>query len=112
DLAQLVDGLGVEAFGGDGLHDVCLDNFQSDGWGQAEAPLLGGADVVLVDAAVAGGLTVEQAATPTGLEALAAEHDALEVVEVPDVAVALAVALVEDMLHLKECLLGEGLLHE
>lgn len=52
-------------------------------------------------------LAVEQAAGASSLVAFATVDDALQIVEVDDVAVALALALVEDLLHLQEGFFGD-----
>ncbi|HBR89661.1 MAG: hypothetical protein CMH38_12410 [Microbacterium sp.] len=68
------------------------------------------ADEVLVRAAVAGILAIDEPTGTASVLARPAVEQALEVVEVDDVAIAFAIAVVQHLLHLQECLLGdEGL---
>nr|WP_241992146.1 hypothetical protein [Cryobacterium lyxosi] len=75
ECGHVVDCLGVEPFGGHGLHDVCFDLLDSDRWCRAESALFGRADEVLVHAAVSGVLAVQQATAPTSLKAFTAVQD-------------------------------------
>ncbi|WP_456285427.1 hypothetical protein M1D46_09700 [Microbacterium sp. JZ70] len=103
--ADAVDGVGVKAFAGYDGRDLGFDLLDAEPRGPALAALLGGADEVLVSATVARVLAVNHAAGAPGIEAFPAEDHALQVVEVDDVAVALAVTVIKDFLDLQEGLL-------
>ncbi|MFT4260222.1 MAG: hypothetical protein QM568_11430 [Microbacterium sp.] len=108
---DLVEDLGSDAFIGDSLRYGLFELFDTDAWHGALAFELGCADVVLVGAAVAGVLAVDEAAISSCVVAVCAVDEPFEVVEVDAVAVATAVAASEDLFDAEvELLRDEGLM--
>jgi len=80
-VADLDEFLGVELFGGDSSGDGLFDVVEADARHGAEAALFGGAEVVLVGAAVAGVLAVDEATVSPSFLAFGAVEQAAEEVE-------------------------------
>nr|WP_043534116.1 hypothetical protein [Actinomyces polynesiensis] len=104
DVGQFV---GVELFGGDGVGDGVFHVIEADAGHRTEAALFRGADVVLVGAAVAGVLTVNETAVTSCPAAFFAVEQSSQEVEVDAVTVAFAVAPIEDLLHGEEEFLAD-----
>nr|WP_045251865.1 hypothetical protein [Microbacterium azadirachtae] len=102
-----VDDLGAEPFAVHGGSNFTFDLFDAEPRRGALLVLPCGADEVLVGAAIASVLAVDHAAGAPGVETLAAVDEPLEVVEVDDVAITFAIAVIEYFLHLEEGLLRD-----
>src|SRR5690606_31432997 len=86
----------AEALAGDCRRDRFLGFVHADGADATTVSLLARAHPVLVSAAVAGVLAVDEAAVAAFVLTAPADHDPLQVVEVDDVAVTFALAAIED----------------
>nr|WP_318255456.1 hypothetical protein [Agrococcus baldri] len=106
-LAHVIEGFGAQSFARHHFQEAILNLFDAAPRHRALLALLGRTDEVLVGAAVPVDLAVDQAAGSPFLRAVPAPQQPLQVVMVRDVPIALSLALIQDLLHFEERLLGD-----
>nr|WP_318279143.1 hypothetical protein [Agrococcus baldri] len=106
-LAHAVKGVDAQPLTRHYFQKAILNLFDADPRHRALLALLGSTDEVLVGATVAVGLAIDQAAGSARLRAMSAPQQPLQVVMMRDVAIALSLPLIQDLLNLEERLLTD-----